>query len=73
MEMQTEPIVIKEDVMVKVYLLDGNFEANEELLPVIRQTVAYFGLSSVDDLTKVTEQYFFSAFTPLMNSHYGLK
>ncbi len=73
METQTAPIVFKEDIMIPIHLLDGSFEANEELFPVIRQTVAYFGLSAVDDLRKVTEQDFFTVFTPLMNAHYGLK
>lgn len=73
MKMQTEPIVIKEDIMIPIHLLDGNFEVNEELIPSIMQTAAYFGLSSVEDLIKVTEQDFFTVFTPLINDHYGLK
>lgn len=73
MEMQTDPIVIKEDLMIPIHLLDGNFEINEELVPVIMQTVVYFGLSSMEDLRKVTEQDFFTVFTPLMNDRYGLK
>jgi len=73
MEMQTEPIVIKEDIMIPILLLDDSFEVNEELIPVILQTAAYFGLSSVEDLRKVTEQDFFTVFTPMMNDHYGLK
>ena len=52
--MQPEPIVFKEDVMVNVHLLNGTLQVNEELLDVIRQTAAHFGLSSVEDLRKVT-------------------
>jgi len=73
MENQIEPIVINEEVMIPIYLSNGNFEANEELVPVILQAAAYFGLSSVKDLRKVTEQDFFEVFTPLINDHYGLK
>jgi hypothetical protein len=73
MEIQTEPIVIKDDIMIQIRLLDGSFEVNEELISVILQTAAYFGLSSVEDLRKVTEQDFFTVFTPMMNDHYGLK
>lgn len=73
MEIQTEPIVIKDDIMIPIRLLDGSFEVNEELISVILQTAAYFGLSSVEDLRKVTEQDFFTVLTPMMNDHYVLK
>lgn len=71
--MQSEPIVFKEDIMVKVHLLDTNLQVNEELLDVNQQTAAYFGLSSVEDLGKVTEQGFSAVFTPLINTHYRLR
>jgi hypothetical protein len=73
MKMQTEPIVIKEYIMIPIHLLDGSFEANEELLPVILRTALALGLSTVNDLQAVTEETFFEIFTPLMNAHYGLK
>ena len=36
MEAQTEPIILKEDVTFGIQLLDGDFEANEELLSLMR-------------------------------------
>lgn len=73
MKTQAEPIIIKEDIMIPIYLSNGSFEANEELLPVIQRTVLALGLSTVEDLKAVTEEAFFEIFTPLMNAHYGLK
>lgn len=73
MKTQAEPIIIKEEIMIPIYLSNGSFEANEELLPVIQRTVLALGLSTVEDLQAVTEEDFFEIFTPLMNAHYELK
>jgi hypothetical protein len=73
MKTQAEPITIKEDIMIPIYLSNGSFEANEELIPVIQRTALALGLSTVEDLQTVTEEDFFEIFTPLMNGHYGLK
>lgn len=59
MENQTEPIIIKEDVMIPIYLGNGNFEANEELLPLMQRTALALGLFSVDNLKAVTVENFF--------------
>jgi|GEM_PF-3846699 len=40
MEAQIEPIIFKEDVMVRIELLDGSFEVNEELLYVIQHRIS---------------------------------
>ncbi|TDE08687.1 hypothetical protein [Dyadobacter psychrotolerans] len=73
MKTQAEPIDIKEDIMIPIYLSNGSFEANEELIHVIQRTALVLGLSTVNDLRAVTEEAFFEIFTPLMNAHYGLK
>ena len=73
MKTQPNPITIQEDIMIPIYLSNGNFEANKELTPVIHRTALALGLSSVEDLKVVTEETFFEIFTPLMNAHYGLK
>lgn len=73
MKTQAESINIKEDIMVPIYLSNGSFEANEELLPVIHCSALALGLTTVDDLKTVTEEAFFEIFTPLMNAHYGIK
>ena len=73
MKTQAEPIIIKEDIMIPIYLSNGSFEANEELLPVIQRSALALGLSTIEDLKAVTEEAFFEIFTPLMNTHYGLK
>lgn len=70
---QVEPINFKEDVMVRIQLLDGSFALNQELVPVIQRTASALGLSSVNDLKEVKDQDFFQIFTPLMNAYYGLK
>lgn len=68
-----DPLDTKEDVMITIHLSNGNFEINEELVPLIQRTALSFGISTVDDLNTVTEEDFFRTFTPLMNAHYGLK
>jgi len=73
MEAQTEPIIFKEDAMVRIQLLDGSFEVNEELLPVIQHAASALELSSISGLKEVRDQDFFEIFTPLLNAHYGLK
>ncbi|NIJ52228.1 hypothetical protein [Dyadobacter arcticus] len=72
MEAQTEPIIFNEDAMVRIELLDGSFEVNEELLNVIQRTASALELSSISGLKEVTEQHFFKIFTHLLNAHYGL-
>jgi len=47
-------VVIKEDVMIPIYLSNGSFKTNEELLPVIQRTALALGLSTVNDLKAVT-------------------
>lgn len=68
-----ESVKIEKDKMIPIYLSNGSFEANEELLPVIQRTALALGLSTIDDLKAVTEETFFEIFTPLMNAYYGLK
>jgi hypothetical protein len=70
---QTEPIIFKEDVMVRIQLFDGSFEVNEELLSAIQHTASALELSSISELKEVREEDFFEIFTPLLNAHYGLK
>lgn len=72
MKHQTEPITFSEDEMISIILSDGDFEINKELLLLINETIKLLGLSSIQDLEKITEEDFFNAFTPLMNEHYNL-
>ena len=72
MTTQSQPIVFQEDVMIPVYLSNGCFEVNQELLPTVKAVVDSLGLSSLDDLKTVTEEKFFEIFTPLLNAFYGL-
>jgi hypothetical protein len=72
-ENSIEPVETNEDILIPIYLSNGSFEANEELLPVIHRSALALGLTTVDDLKTVTEEAFFEIFTPLMNAHYGLK
>ena len=73
MKVQREPITFAEDTMIAIHLSGASFEVNEDLIPVIKKTASTFGLSSLQELTKVSEEDFFSVFTPLMNAHYNLK
>ncbi len=58
MTTQSQPIVFQEDVMIPVYLSNGSFEVNQELLPTVKVVVDYLGLSSSDDLKTITEEKF---------------
>lgn len=73
MKTQSEPIVIVEEVMIPIYLKNGSFEVNEEVMPVIHQVMKTLGLVSVKNLTEITEEEFFPLFSPLLNSHFGLQ
>lgn len=72
MELQTEPIVFQEEVMIPVQFANGGFDFNQELIPTVRLAVAALGLTSVEDLKAVSQEQFSAVFTPLMNDYYCL-
>ena len=72
MSTQPEPIPIQDDPMISIYLSNGVYEVNEELIPEVNKAVSALGLMYMEGLKTITEEQFFPIFTPLMNERYGL-
>jgi hypothetical protein len=73
MDLQTEPFVFQEDIMISVHLSNGSFEVNQELIPTVKLAANALGMINVEDLKAISEEDFFATFTPLLNAHYGLR
>lgn len=63
MEIQTEPIVFQEEVMVPVHFANGGFDFNQELIPTVKLAVAALGLLTVEDLKAVPKEQISALFT----------
>lgn len=66
-------MIIEEDVMMDLFFEDGFCEVNEELRPVVEQTLIKLGLNSVDSLKQIPRESFFIIFTPILNTFYNLE
>jgi len=73
MKAQTEPIHSDEEKVTSLIFSDGEFEVNQELLPLIHQCIGIFELSGIEDFKRISQEEFFNFFTPLMNKYYNLK
>lgn|GEM_PF-5354385 len=67
-----EKLIIEEDVMMDLSFEDGVSQVNEELRPIVEQTLIQLGLNSVDNLKGLPREAFFKIFTPMLNTFYNL-
>lgn len=73
MKISSDVQILRDEEMITINLLDGDFEVNVEMLDLINQTVNSLNLSSIEDLKNVSEKDFFEIFTTLINKRYNLK